>query len=359
MNSQLGIFVVSSTQGNVEALSKVFAGSCGTIVGSASASPETATSVGAMRPQICIIDADGPAHAYLECIRSIHRSSPNTRVVLWRCRDDVSVLVRYAAAKVCNSLPESLTPPEFLQAIADVVAGVQADPASPFGKAAAQLRAPSLHKKEQWFTQSPEQILRAAVRRCVASGLDANDIAFYYNVDTNTVRQHIKALSQKSFVTRGVWRSVVTGLVATALFIGVFKGLTVIWSLGARRIGVSGHVHLAGTPLDGGVIEFRSLDSDTAVVSGALIQDGRYSIPSRQGLLPGTYVVLISSPKPSITAPAAGGSATAPPAEERIPANFNSASSQRVEVRRRGRNVFDFVIAETRREVRSSGQSRK
>lgn len=110
------------------------------------------------------------------------------------------------------------------------------------------------------------------------------------------------------------------------------------------RLPVSGTVTFQGKPLDQGTIEFAPEDG-RGVASGAVIKDGRYSIPELKGLPPGTYRVRISSAEPSSTGP--------PPefpgehkteAKERIPAAFNTQSTQTVKVTAGGTNQFDFQI---------------
>jgi hypothetical protein len=112
-----------------------------------------------------------------------------------------------------------------------------------------------------------------------------------------------------------------------------------------------------------------------------VIADGKYEVPREQGLPPGSYRVLISSPvepaetdlKPEQlferlkkeqgdpsekdlgkkepvkkdpgkkdTPKKNPGNAILP--KDRIPAEFNSASTQKIEVRSGGKNVFDFTI---------------
>ena len=111
------------------------------------------------------------------------------------------------------------------------------------------------------------------------------------------------------------------------------------------RLGLSGTVHFQGQPLAQGTIEFSA--SDGSQQTGGVIEQGKFSIPAAQGLKPGTYTVRISSIEE-----AGGGAAVEAPgpesmqaaSKERIPADYNSASQQTVEVTADGPNQYAFKI---------------
>lgn len=125
--------------------------------------------------------------------------------------------------------------------------------------------------------------------------------------------------------------------------------LVLLMGCGPRtdRLAITGKVTLDGVPLDRGSIRFTSLGDQPLLVSGALIQDGRYNIPEEKGLRPGTYRVQINSPDlkaPPVMAPAtpSGPGFSVPP--ERIPPEYNVDSKQTVEVTADGDNSFAFDI---------------
>ncbi len=113
-----------------------------------------------------------------------------------------------------------------------------------------------------------------------------------------------------------------------------------------NRLAVSGQVSLDGSPLDNGSIRFTSL-GESLLATGALIRDGRYSIPKEKGLTPGIYRVEISSPDED-AAPVYQrndrNQPGIPTAVDRIPAAYNVESEQQVEVVLGERNTFDFDI---------------
>ena len=107
---------------------------------------------------------------------------------------------------------------------------------------------------------------------------------------------------------------------------------------------VSGHVKFQGKPLEKGTIDFRPVPGSRSVPSGAKILGGDYKIATLQGLPPGKYEVRINSSKdvpPPKGAPPGGGN---PPAEEQIPPQYNTETTQVVEVTAAGPNRFDFDI---------------
>jgi len=112
------------------------------------------------------------------------------------------------------------------------------------------------------------------------------------------------------------------------------------------REALTGSVTFQGRPLDAGVIEFLPSDPNQGVSARALIQDGRFVISRSQGVPPGTYRVLISSPEPNPTEGPAGppGMKMPPPGRDRIPARYNRESRETVVVRSDAANQFDFII---------------
>jgi hypothetical protein len=118
--------------------------------------------------------------------------------------------------------------------------------------------------------------------------------------------------------------------------------------LSSDRLQVTGTVALDGVPLDEGSIRFTSASGEGLIASGATIQQGEYMVPQEKGLAPGTYRVEISAPDTSgklVYPPSVPGEPKLPPtAAERIPAEYNSKTSQTIEVSADGENHFEFDI---------------
>jgi hypothetical protein len=117
----------------------------------------------------------------------------------------------------------------------------------------------------------------------------------------------------------------------------------------AGRMQVSGAVKLEGQPLDRGSIQFVALEeqSDTQR-AGATIKDGAFTIPRKDGLKPGKYMVRITSgdgktiDNPEEAAGPGGSSNIV--SVDRIPEDWNVNSKQQVEVKANETNHFDFPI---------------
>jgi len=109
------------------------------------------------------------------------------------------------------------------------------------------------------------------------------------------------------------------------------------------RYGVSGTVTFKSAPLDTGAIEFVS--NDGSQQSGATITNGAYSIPAGKGLKPGKYKVKITSTDGAAAAAGPPGPESMGAAgKEKLPPEYNSATTQSVEVTSSGANTFDFDI---------------
>jgi hypothetical protein len=112
------------------------------------------------------------------------------------------------------------------------------------------------------------------------------------------------------------------------------------------REAIFGKVTLQGQPLDQGQIQFEPEATTGGIFNGAQIDAGAYSLDSADGLPPGKYRVRISSSEggAEVNAEEAPGESNVAVAKERIPAAFNSASTQTVEVKEGDDNEFNFEI---------------
>lgn len=110
------------------------------------------------------------------------------------------------------------------------------------------------------------------------------------------------------------------------------------------KAGVSGTITLKGAPLESGTIQFVS--EDGSQMSGATITAGKYEVPAEKGLLPGTYIVRVSSVQESGAAEEAPGDSMAAEAKnkELIPAEFNVESKVTAEIKEGTANTFDLDI---------------
>ncbi|MDD4789283.1 MAG: carboxypeptidase-like regulatory domain-containing protein [Pirellulales bacterium] len=113
------------------------------------------------------------------------------------------------------------------------------------------------------------------------------------------------------------------------------------------RRAVSGTVTLDGAPLAEGSISFEPVEQSTTS-SGAVIANGAYAIAREQGLPPGKYRVVINAVKPGtgLQMPEGGmpGDEVGTPAEELIPAEWNTESENFIEVGSSGPTEFKHEI---------------
>lgn len=117
------------------------------------------------------------------------------------------------------------------------------------------------------------------------------------------------------------------------------------------REGVSGAVAIEGKPLAKGLITFLPNDPETVTQGGSVVIDGKYDIPQSQGLVPGKYKVVISSPedKGEIKVDMANNAPGLPPIirPEVIPRQYNAESLLTAEVKANAKNVFEFNLTNT------------
>ena len=100
-------------------------------------------------------------------------------------------------------------------------------------------------------------------------------------------------------------------------------------------------------PIMKGTIEFKPLDKQDTQ-GGAMIVNGEYKVPRQQGLKPGKYLILISSPDASTPANAPEDFTPGPSrnftAVDKVPKDWNLKSKHEVEIKAEPPNKFDFDI---------------
>jgi hypothetical protein len=120
-----------------------------------------------------------------------------------------------------------------------------------------------------------------------------------------------------------------------------FLSLTGCESGDGGRVSVSGYVEYKGTPLQTGSIEFIP-HPGVKTQSGAVITNGRFSIPADKGLEPGMYTVKISAMETTDVSVEPGGLPGKDP-KELLPAKYNTKSTLTQEVKK-GENKFEFKL---------------
>jgi hypothetical protein len=130
--------------------------------------------------------------------------------------------------------------------------------------------------------------------------------------------------------------------------------LAVLWLLSGcsrdplGRYAISGSVQLDGAPLPKGNISFQPTQAQPTA-SGAVVMQGKFSIPREAGLVAGQYRVVVNAPVPAVNGKVATAEALPgdppPPPLELIPSEWNVASKHTIEVNREGPFVFPFEIA--------------
>ncbi len=112
-----------------------------------------------------------------------------------------------------------------------------------------------------------------------------------------------------------------------------------------NRQPVAGTITLDGKPLEKGSITFMPADPQKGNVASAEISAGTYKIEPSQGLVPGGYRVIISSPSGD-TAPVDSNELPGqapPPSPDLIPPIYNSETTLNAEITE-GENVKDFQL---------------
>jgi len=111
------------------------------------------------------------------------------------------------------------------------------------------------------------------------------------------------------------------------------------------RRAVSGNVTMDGAPLKSAMIQFMPTDPSAATAGAGAITEGKYAIPTADGLVPGAYKVSVTSAGAALTPPAGSMPGDPlPPAKETIPSTYNSKTTLSATVTEQGPNVFNFEL---------------
>ncbi len=126
--------------------------------------------------------------------------------------------------------------------------------------------------------------------------------------------------------------------------------LALVFGCGGDSLGrhaISGTVSVNGAPLQRGNVGFQPVEKSSPTSGGAVVADGKYSVPRDKGLPTGKYRVVINAPKPGTGADVAKGAMpgeTPSPPEELIPPDWNTNSEHTIEVTDKGPHVFNFEV---------------
>jgi hypothetical protein len=128
------------------------------------------------------------------------------------------------------------------------------------------------------------------------------------------------------------------------------------------REAVSGAVMFEDQPMAKGTIQFAPTSDKIPTTGKAAVIDGGYSIPRAEGLVPGTYKVVIASFTEVAEANFSHGvpGKPAPAPKNLISKQFNKNSNLTAEVKGGQTNKFDFDVkkATAKEEAESSGNAR-
>lgn len=114
---------------------------------------------------------------------------------------------------------------------------------------------------------------------------------------------------------------------------------------GLNRKSISGDVTLDGIPIRKGAILLEPVSETVGTAVGATIRQGSFSIPRREGPVPGMYLVRIYASSGQQAPLLDGQSENKPrPMLEQIPAHYNEQTKLQVEVSDKGRNRFPFEL---------------
>jgi len=127
------------------------------------------------------------------------------------------------------------------------------------------------------------------------------------------------------------------------------------------REAVSGSVTVEGQPLAKGTILFNPTSDKLPTTATGGINDGKYSIPRAEGLVPGTYKVAISSVGEAEMKLVHGAPGKlAPPPKNLISKQFNTNTKLTAEVIGGETNTFDFELTkrDNKEDVEYTGTTR-
>lgn len=116
----------------------------------------------------------------------------------------------------------------------------------------------------------------------------------------------------------------------------VMSGIAGCGESGPERIGMNGIVTYNGEPIEDGEISFQPVEGTQAPPTSTTITDGKYELPAKWALVPGTYQVAVRSYRVSLDdgAKLPGSTLDRPPPsggievkDQMLPEKFNTKST--------------------------------
>ncbi len=110
-----------------------------------------------------------------------------------------------------------------------------------------------------------------------------------------------------------------------------------------------GEIKLAGTPLKAGMIQFMPTAPGAATPGATAITDGKYTLSTSDGLIPGPYQVSVTSAPSAATTPSSNQMPgdPLPPVKDPIPSIYNAKTTLSATVTEAGPNTFNFELEAT------------
>lgn len=132
-------------------------------------------------------------------------------------------------------------------------------------------------------------------------------------------------------------------VIAVTLWLGLGAVLLGAGGDDPSRVSLTGLVNLDGQPLDRGSIYFRMTSpSGDLITGGALIHQGRFSLPETDPIVPGTYMVRVSGLESFIPRELLRDDPSLP--REPLPECYNAQSILKVVIPRGGKQSLKFDL---------------
>ena len=189
MDTSITLAVATTDQRVFARIESLTRGSHIAVLGTALLTDKAIQQMAERKLSIVILDGQGAEEDYLPFVQRLLSVSPSTKCVLFGNSLDVAVMARAVAAGVRGCLPTTITYPEFVESISDIVAGRTPKADSAFIRTAKAMAIPPNTGGAEASSSKVAFAMKKAVSLCLNLGLTVPETARYLGMTDEQVEQ--------------------------------------------------------------------------------------------------------------------------------------------------------------------------
>jgi len=187
MEPSITLVVETTNQRLFERIESLTRGSHIAVLGTALLNEKAIQQMAAQRLGVVILDGQSAEADYLPFAQKLRAANPGTKCVVFGNSLDVAVMARAVVAGVQGYLPSSITYPDFVESISEIVAGRSPKADSAFTRTAVVMAIPASLDGTQASSGKMTSAMKKAASQCLNLGLTVPETARYLGIPEERV----------------------------------------------------------------------------------------------------------------------------------------------------------------------------